>query len=223
MSLTNDPDPDRLREQAEFERLSTAARVYRMRGSFSEAEESIRRALEIRPDDVEAQEFAADMLLARGELDRAAAEYKRIHEANPDRASAEEKYARAILQIAEAKRQRELLQEMLENPSRFRPPARSPLVAALLSVAPGFGHIYCGYLVKGIVLFSATMLAWLIFYALSPPVQAYLPPPARTMQFAQDLSPAAILFLCIAVFSHVYAFVDAAVLADKSRATENAE
>lgn len=223
MIPTQDPDPERLTELAEFERLTTAARVYRMRGDYPEAENSIRRALEIRPDDLDAQEFAADMILARGELEQAAAEFKRIHEAAPGRASAEEKYARVIVQIAEARRQRELLREMLDNPSKFRPPARSPLAAAVLSAAPGFGHIYCGQLVKGIVLFVGTMLAWLLFYALSPPVQSYLPPPERTMRFVQDLSPAAILFVCIAVFSHVYAFVDAAVLADKHRATQNAE
>lgn len=223
MIPTNDPDPGTLRDQSEFERLTTAARVYRMRGDYREAEKSIRRALEIRPDDLDAQEFAADLLLARGELEQAAAEFKRIHEEVPDRASAEEKYARAIVQMAEARRQRELLREMLDNPSKFRSPARSPLAAAVLSAAPGFGHIYCGQLVKGIVLFAGTMLAWLLFYSLSPPVQSYLPPPERTMRFVQDLGPAAILFLCIAVFSHVYAFVDAAVLADRNRETESAE
>lgn len=220
MNLAEDSDPNELRAQQEFERLTTAARIHRIRGNYSEAEKCIRRALEIRPGDIEAREFAADMMMARGELEQAAEEYKRIHEEDPQRASAEEKYARAILQIAEAKRQRELLKEMLENPARRRQPQRSPLVAAVLSAAPGFGHIYCGQLVRGIVLFVAAMFAWLIFYAAAPPVQSYLPPPERTMRFLQDLSPAAIFFLCAALFIHVYAFVDAAVVADRSQKSE---
>ncbi len=161
-------DLNDLKKQVEFERLTTAAYVYRKRGDYESAAQAINQALQINPSDLEAQEFAADILLARGKLEEAASAYKSIFEADRSRASAEEKYAKAIVLIAEGRRQQELLKEMLENPAKFRKPARSPVVAALLSIAPGFGHIYCGQLYKGIALFLGVMLSWLLFYATRP-------------------------------------------------------
>ena len=210
-----------VKKHSEFERLITAAHVYRRRGEYSQAEQTIREALDISPSDTEAREFAADMLFARGELEEAAEEYKRISEQDESRPSAEEKYATAILQIAEGKRQQELLKEMLENPAKFRAPARSPLLAALISTAPGFGHLYCGQLVKGVVLFVGAMFFWLLFYAFSPPVNTSLGVQERIYAFATNMSVPALFFLCVAIFMHIYAFVDAAVLADSTR--QNAE
>ena len=213
---------DDVRKQAEFERLITAARVHRMRGDYTMAEQTIRQSLEINPADIGALEFAADMLFARGELEKAADEYKRLFEQNKSRTSLEAKYAKATLQIAEGKRQKDLLQDLLDNPSKYRAPARSPLVAAIISTAPGFGQIYCGQLVRGIVLFMATMMSWLLCYALTPKV-ADLRMQDRLTFFTRNMDPWAILFACAAIAIHVYAFVDATVLAGKSRESKDSE
>ena len=209
-------DIEDVRKQAEFERLFRAAHVSRTRGDYEQAHELIRRALEIRPSDSEAREFAADLLFARGELEKAAEEYKSIFEADPSRTSAEEKFAKATLQIAEGKRQKELLRLMVEDPEAFRStyelPPRSPVLAALLSGIPGLGHIYCGQTVKGIVLFLITTLSWLLFFALRPNVGGLGDPIVR---FVHNLDAFAVIFLCAAVFTHMYAFVDAAVTAER--------
>lgn len=209
-------DIEEIRTQAEYERLFRSAHVSRTRGDYEHAIVFIRRALELRPMDPEAREFAADMLLARGEMEKAAEEYKAIFEADKSRTSAEEKFARATVQIAEGKRQKDLLRQMIENPDAFRSsyqlPPRNPTVAAVLSGIPGLGHVYCGQTVKGIVLFLATSFCWLLFFALRPNVGGLGDPISR---FVQNLNAAAVLFLCLAVSVHLYAFVDAAVTADR--------
>lgn len=221
---------DDIQKQAEFDRLMTAANVHRRRSDYSQAEQLVRKALDIRPDDPEAREFAADMLFARGELDEAAAEYKRIFESDKTRTSAEEKYARAIVQISEGKRQQDLLQDMLEHPRKFRVPARSPVVAAILSGIPGLGQVYCNQLVRGVAMFLVAALSWLIFYALAPAMPDYsnfgdrmrdaISATDRINYFMRNLGPGAILFLCIAIFTQIYAIVDAAVIAEKTKKTE---
>jgi tetratricopeptide (TPR) repeat protein len=203
-------------QQAEFERLMTAAHVHRRRGDYDEAESTIKQALEIAPQDPDALEFAADILFARGKLEQAAKAYKAIMSADKSRASAEEKYAKVILQIAEGKRQQELLQDMLENPRKYREPARSPLVAAILSIAPGFGQIYNGEFVRGVVIFVVTMVFWLFFYLLTPDVSTYRPDD-RLNAFMRNLQPMAIIFALAAIFMQIYAFVVAPVCASKQK------
>ncbi len=209
-------DSEDVRKQAEFERLFRAAHVSRARGDYEQAESLIGQALDLRPGDPETREFAADLLFARGELEKAAEEYKSIFEADPSRTSAEEKFARATVQMAEGKRQKDLLRLMIEDPQAFRStydlPPRSPLLAALLSGIPGLGHVYCGQTVKGIVLFLAVSLSWLLFFALRPSVAGPGDPIAR---FVHNLGTSAVIFLCLAVFTHMYAFADAAVTAEK--------
>ncbi|MCE5322506.1 tetratricopeptide repeat protein [bacterium] len=213
-----------IKQQAEFDRLMTAAHVHRRRGDYDEAERTIKQALEISPDDLDAREFAADMLFARGKLEEAVEAYKAIMSADKSRASAEEKYAKTILQIAEGKRQQDLLKDMLENPKKYRSrqPARSPAVAAILSIAPGFGQIYNGQFVRGVVIFVVTMVFWLFFYLLTPDVSTF-PTDKRLTAFIQNLPPLAVVFALVAVFLQVYAFVDAPVCASKQKEEQNAQ
>ncbi|MCE5313567.1 MAG: tetratricopeptide repeat protein [Armatimonadota bacterium] len=213
---------DDIRSKAEFDKLITAAHVHRRRGDYAEADRAIRHALDMCPNDMDAREFAADMLFARGRLEQAAKEYKAILSEDASRTYAEEQYARVILQISEGKRQQELLKDMLENPSKYRAPARSPLVAAILSIAPGFGQIYNGQFVKGAALFTTTMILWFFFYLMRPDVSAYRPD-VRMMQFVQNLSPLAVIFALSAFFLQVYAFVDAPVVADKQKKNQDAQ
>lgn len=210
-------DPEAIRKQAEFERLFRTARVCRMRGDYQQAQELITQALDLQPDNLDAREFAADILYARGELEKARDEYKAIIEADPSRASAEEKYAKIVVELAEARRQKELLKKAIENPEEFLTtyslPPRSPILAALLSGIPGLGHVYCGEYVKGILVFCGVTISWLLFFAVRPNVSGS---PDPIVRFVQNLSIAAVFFLCLAISLHMYAFVDASVTAEKS-------
>ena len=213
----NPQDLDGLKKKAEFDRLMTSAHVYRMRGDYTQARHIIRQALELCPSDLDAREFAADLLFAAGKLEVAAAEYKSICDENPNRVGAEEKFAKATLQIAEGNRQQELLKQMMENPAAFRAQnsvgvqsSKSLLMAILLSSAPGFGQIYCGKLIKGIWIFVASLLSWLLFLASRPNV-------TNAQDFLREIGGTAIFSLCVGMMVQVYALVDAVVLAEKSQ------
>ena len=132
----NSQDLDDLRKQAEFDRFMSAARVERMRGDYHRAAASVQQALRIRPEDADAREFAADVIAALGQPEKAAEVYKELFHDDPSRIGAEEKYAKATLQIAEGKRQRELLTHISDHPAKFAPPPRNPLIAAVLSSLP---------------------------------------------------------------------------------------
>ncbi len=196
-------DTDDLKIQLEFDRHMMAARVYRNRGDYAKAGEEIQQALRLRPNDLDAREFAADIIFAHGDIEKAADHYKSILETDPSRSSAEEKYAKAILQIAEAERQKKLLKEIIEQPGKMKPPPRSTVLAALVSIAPGFGQIYCTQYVKGMIIFAAWSLSWLLCLA-------FVGPPD------QRLSAPTLFFGCLATSIHLYALVDAVSQAEKT-------
>lgn len=210
-----------VRKKAEFDKQMSAARVYRMRGDYAQAAEAVRQALHIIPDDLEATEFAADLVAARGDLEKAAEIYKGIFEADKSRVSAEDKYAKTILQMAEDKYQTDRMTDMVNNPAKYRAVIgpRNPLVASLLSIAPGFGQMYCGQLVKGIVIFVSVIVLWFFFNLLSPVVK-YYPESQRIQLFFHNLPSLAVFFAMAAISIHTYAFVDAAVSANKLSAKE---
>jgi tetratricopeptide (TPR) repeat protein len=195
-------------KKAEFDRLLTAATVFRRRGDYVQATQTIKQALAISPDDITAREFAADMLYAHGDLELAAEHYKSILEAEPGRPSAEEKYAKAILELAEGQRQRELIQLMVENPGKFRPiQQKNSALAVLLTIAPGLGHMYCGQYVQGIVIFVVWVLAC-VFFAFSLDTAA---------SAIQRVTTTSVIFACLAGSIHIYALLGAAQAADKTR------
>lgn len=199
-----DQSTDELRIQAEFDRHMTAAHVFRNRGDYPGAAEEVRKALALRPEDLAAREFAADIVFAHGDIPKAAEHYKSILDADPSRASVEEKYAKAILQMAEGKRQQDLLKEMMENPQAAKAAPRSGGLAAILSIAPGFGHMYCAQYMKGMIIFAAWALAWVLCLSF-----VGLP--------GHRLTTGTVFFGCLATSLHLYAVVDAASAAEKTR------
>ncbi len=204
---------DDLAKQADFDRHMTAAHVARRRGDYDQAAQSVVEAMRIRPDDPDARELAADILYARGDIEKAAAEYKIIFEADNTRASAEEKFAKATIELAEQKRQKDLMQLMIDDPEAFRrsylPTQRSPWIAALLSGFPGLGHVYCGKYIRGSIVFVASFLCWWLFLTLRPQG-------VPTTQFFTDLSAGAVFFLSAGVAVHLFAIIDAAAIAERT-------
>lgn len=195
-------------KRAEFDRLMTAATVFRRRGEYGQATLSIKQALQIFPEDIAAREFAADMLYAHGDVKTAAEHYKVILEEEPGRASAEEKYAKAILEISEAERQKELVKLMVENPGKFRPvQPKNAALAVLLTIAPGLGHLYCGEFVKGFSIFGVWILACLAFLFLLDPGASSL----------QRVTTGSVVFACLAGSVHIYALLGAAQAAERTK------
>jgi tetratricopeptide (TPR) repeat protein len=207
-------DLDQSKKKAEFDRLMTAATVYRRRGDYAQATQTVKQALTILPDNIDGREFAADMIYAHGDVQKASEHYKAILEIEPGRASAEAKYAKAILELAEAQRQQDLIKYMLENPGKSQTMQhRNPAVAAMLSIAPGFGHIYCGLYVMGMALFCGWVFAWLLFFwTLGDSVGG---------QITQKLTASSTAFACIAAALHIYALVNAAQQAEKVNSGKN--
>lgn len=199
---------DEAKAKAEFDRLMTAATVFRRRGDYGQATQTIKQALQLFPEDIAAREFAADMIYAHGDVEKAAEHYKSILEAEPGRASAEEKYAKSILKLAEAERQKELLKLMVENPGKFHPiQPKNATIAVILSAAPGLGHIYCGQYAKGVGIFCGWMIAVLLFlFSIN-----------ATAGEAQRVTTSSVVFACVAASIHIYSLLNAAQTADKTR------
>lgn len=195
-------------KKAEFDRLMTAATVFRRRGDYGQATLSVKQALQIYPENLDAREFAADMLYAHGDLNTAAEHYKSILDQAPDRGSAEEKYAKAILEISEAERQKELLKLMVENPGKFRPiQPKNATLAVLLTIAPGLGHLYCGEIGKGLTIFGVWILSCVLFmFTLDPGAGV-----------AHRVTTTSVIFACLAGSVHIYALLGAAQAADRTK------
>ncbi len=209
------PDANDLKNKMLFDRHITSARVFLKRGDMAKAGESVVQALELRPGDPDARELAADLVFAAGDLEKAAAHYKALFSPEKPRPSAEDKYARVVLRIAEEKYEREMLMQMVANPQKFSVGGRNPVLAAIASIGPGFGQIYLGDFRRGAILFGVTMLSWLLFYYSTPPVGGLVDVRDRLSLFFSQMSPGAVVFACVAVFTHVYAFIDAVISSGK--------
>jgi tetratricopeptide (TPR) repeat protein len=201
---------EQIREQVEFDRLMVAARAQKMRGDLVEAEKALLKALAMRFDDLNARELAADILYDRGEFEKAAKHYKSLYSPERPRPSAESGFARCVLKMAEIAQQREALLNPMDSPISFVPERRTPIVAAMLSIAPGLGQVYCGQFIKGLLLFAAWLFFLLLVYASQP----------RSVGSAANtrlvFGTAGIMFICLAVFVHAYAIVDAVMTAEKT-------
>lgn len=199
-------------KKAEFDRLMTAATVFRRRGDYGQATLTVKQALQICPEDLAAREFAADMIYAHGDLEKAAEHYKAILEIEPSRTSAEEKYAKAVLEMSEGQRQKELSKLMLENPTKFRPvQPKNPGLAVLLTIAPGLGHIYCGELARGLGIFGIWLVSCMLFmFTLDPGASS-----------VQRVTTSSVVFACIAGSIQIYALLSAAQAAEKTKSDKD--
>ena len=137
-----------VQERSEADRLLTAANVARRRGNFKEAENSVRRAIDLVPKDAAALELYGDIFQSVGRVDDAAFCYQRALEADPGRKTSEKKYAELAL-----------LQNRAVHLLREEHIPRSPLVAVLFSaVFPGAGQLYNGDTLKGAITAVLTLI-----------------------------------------------------------------
>lgn len=218
-------DPEDIRRKASIDRVLSKANVHRMRGAYLEAEDAYREALSIDESRVDVQELVADMIYARGQLDSALAAYKKVLEMEPSRASAETKYAKVALEIGEREYQKRLAQEMLENPRKSAPPARSWLLALIASaLLPGSGQMYVGEYKKGAIILGAFLLSILVL-ALDPVSTgnllkwfgALFNPTVSTGNL--PIGGITICFVGMMGFLYIYAVIDGPASASKAEET----
>lgn len=217
-------DPETTKRKAEVDVLLAKANIYRMRHEYVQAEDVCREAYTLDESRLDIAEMIGDLLVIRGQMEAAAEQYKKVFEKEPRRTSAETKYAKAIIEIGEKEYQKKLAQERLDNPKKFAPPPKHPLVAFILSLLfPGAGQMYNGEIVKGgiiigIVVFSIAILALsptdiknllvILGSIWSPPPQGVSQPPVSTLVW---------LVLAVLAPISIYAIIDAPISASKDQ------
>lgn len=222
----------------ERDRLLTLANVQRMRGQLDQARESLQAALALNTGapkaDAQIHEMLGDAFAQNEKWDEAKAAYETAYTLDNARASAERKFAQTVLRVADATRERAVAEAMLRGelpPGAGAIPGgvggkRSPVLALLLScLAPGFGQLYNGQLVKGLVCLGV-FLVGLIAINLSPDgrllFQQIVPLAFGRIPLVRgEISPGliALLILCSAMW--LYAILDAPIVASKLGNNDN--
>jgi tetratricopeptide (TPR) repeat protein len=214
-------DPGDIALKAAVDKLISKVNLHRMRGQYAEAEDVCREALSMDGARIDVRELLADMIYARGQLDTAMAEYKNVLDQDPKRVSAETKYAWLAIEVGEREYQKRLAQEMLENPGKVVPPAKSPLLAFITSAClPGTGQIYVGELRKGLIILGAFLLSMAIL-AMTPIDTGNLLKNfgalIRPVDSERNLPVGGIALFCASVLMivYIYAVIDAPIAASK--------
>jgi tetratricopeptide (TPR) repeat protein len=222
-------DPARERER---DRLLTLANVQRMRGQIPEATETLKKALALGEGqskaDAPVHELLGDILAADERWDEAKTAFGTAHALDPARASAERKFAQMTLRIADSQREREMAEAILrgEIPAGTASGVaavhgkRSPALALLLSgVVPGFGQLYNGQLIKGLVCLGAFLLTVLAINFL-PEGKLFLDQfthflAARPYRGGGEMSPLLLFLVLVSGILWLYAVIDAPIVASK--------
>ncbi|MHB0912052.1 MAG: tetratricopeptide repeat protein [Armatimonadota bacterium] len=200
--------------EREVERLLALANLQRMRGQWTEAEETLAKALAIAPGDVTLREMLGDVLAECGKLDQALAEYHAGLQSSPGKASLEKKHAKMVLAIGEKEHEKALAKDMLENPAKYNLRRRKPGTALLIALVPGLGQIYNGEYVKGGVISGMVLLFFIAMAAMQTPY------PSTTYSITDLLhftNPLVLLVGFLAFIAYIYGLIDAPITADKSR------
>lgn len=206
---TDRPD---FEQERELGRLTAAANLQRMRGQWTDAEDTCRKALGIVPNDVTMREMLGDILHELGKLDDALNEYKRAMQTSPGRVTLETKHAKLILEIGERARARAIAQDMIANPKKYAVRVKSPLWALCSAVAvPGLGQLYNGEITKAIIVFAPFAL-FLASFALFPSHQH---DPGTLSGVLGGVDPIVQWLGTLAGITYVYGLIDATVRAEK--------
>ena len=183
LRVTIDIPADPVARERERDRLLTLANVQRMRGQVSDARQTLQNAVALSEGSAPqmvapTHELLGDMLAAEGRIEEASEAYKEATEADPKRVSAEKKFAQMTLALAEAKGTLNISEAMLRGDSLTDLMASGAMgrqqgkknagVAMMLSMLmPGFGQMYNGQIVKGVVVMGSFLIL-LLLITLSP-------------------------------------------------------
>jgi tetratricopeptide (TPR) repeat protein len=212
----------------ERDRLMTQAGVFRAKGQITDARETLEKALAMaqggKPRDIAmVHEQIGDLLLVEEELEAATEAFQQAFHIDPTRTTAEKKIASTQMAISDREAEKRLGQKALQDDSIASIIASGDLtghggkrnagIAMGLSVAvPGFGQIYNGQLVKGLILIAVFAIALLVI-SFSPEKDdlfkligsTFALKPARDV----SVSPPIMAVAVIGFIAWIYAIVDA--------------
>jgi hypothetical protein len=231
---------DPVARERERDRLLTLANVQRMRGQVSEARQTLQNAVALAegmPPQTLAPtyELLGDMLSTEGRIEEAMEAYQNATSADPKRASAEKKFAQMTLALAEANGTLNISEAMLRGESIADLMASGALgrqqgkknagVAMMLSILmPGFGQMYNGQIVKGVILMGL-FLGLLLIITLAPGGSAFLRQFAAFVALNPGKAAAAPAWLPVVgvavVVVWLYGIVDAPFMAAKGVAPDD--
>ena len=201
--------PDSPEVRAKLDSLISGANAAQIGGNHALALELLKKALELAPGDFGLREKMADVNFAAGNYDMAADQFKALMTEH-NTAAVEEKYAKAVLAKADAEYKKRSAGGPVPVYER-----KNPLVAALFSLVPGFGQIYCGDITRGAVFFAVVVLSWFLFSALAPAMPSMGSFSNRMSSLFNQINFGAVLFLTAAVCVHIYSAVEVVLKAKK--------
>ena len=131
---------DEYQKKRKFTDLMTRAKACFVNKDYVSCSEYLKEALSINPDDLDARELAADILLLNGKIKEAGKEYKAIYDADNTRGNCEEKYAKCVLQVYNSEEKIRQMEAMMhgETPKSDR---NSGYMIFLGCIIPGLGRV----------------------------------------------------------------------------------
>lgn len=200
-------------QERELGKLLAAANLQRMRGQWTDAEDTCRRALSLAPNDAALHEVLGDILREIGKLDAAMAEYKIAMGLAPVKPALETKYAKLTLEIGEKEHERILAEDMIANPKKYTTREKKPIMALVYAIMlPGLGQFYNGEIVKASIILGSLLL-FLASFALFP---THPRDPNSMAGLLNGIDPIVQWLGSVAAIAYLYGLVDAPVRAEKS-------
>jgi tetratricopeptide (TPR) repeat protein len=205
--------------QEAAEKMLRDAHIHRMRGQWAVAEDLVRKALELAPDDAQGREMLGDLFVEKDKLEEALAEYRRAQEIQPDRGLLEEKIARAVLRKDEEERERIAAQLLIDSPKGQQHRRRAANIAVLMSLlCPGAGQFFNGQAVKAGVILGCWGLG--LFFGAGDLITFVLGLAGALRKHAEQPDGFRAMLGAIAVIIWIYGMLDAASQAGKGKRLE---
>jgi tetratricopeptide (TPR) repeat protein len=199
----------------EAQKYFREANLLRMRGQVGAAEQALRKAVELAPNDPEAFELLGDMQKQAGRTGDALTSFTRASELQRDagrRAALEAKMARLVLE-----RNRTAISQIGQSSLGQ---GNILAVVALSVVVPGLGQILAGRAVRGAIILAAWAISLIVIFVLSQTrvvidglSQEFRGGPPAPMNDALVV----LLLLVTNVAIWIFAMVDAAVSARRAQ------
>ena len=146
---------DEIEREIALGKLYTQARRALSQGRLQKAIELAGEITLIAPDATSTEELLGDVASAQKRYSEARAHYKRALVIEPANIDAERKYGEVVLELSRGDRVRRRVEEVAEDPAKYRRFRKIPWVAAFYSVIPGLGQIYNRQYEKGMALVAA--------------------------------------------------------------------
>ena len=149
-NLKNEQEEYKKRRQ--FGENLTRAKACFANKDYSSCSSYLKEALLIYPNDLDARELAADVLLLNGKVKEAGKEYKAIYDEDNTRGRCEEKYAKCILQVFNSEEKLRQMEAVMhgEAPKSDRGKGYMAFLSCLI---PGLGRVINEDYLIGVIVF----------------------------------------------------------------------